>query len=281
MSLVEYNDIKKLIELYFDQPKILYQHLFSSFNQLVEEIIPFSLVKENNYFYENVDKNDIYMHGFNANVRIKPVVFENNPNEIMFPSQARNNHLNYFATVYADVEQIVEKINVVTGDKTTKVVSQSPSNDPIAVANIPIMVKSKYCSTNVKKDMHGECKYDPGGYFLVNGQEKIVMSIEKMVDNKCLVFPKKDSSHPKGFFYTCQMNSKSNDWSDNLQILTIKEKKDGTLTISTSQLSDIPIVIFLRALGLETDQDIISNCCYSLDDINMENLIKPSIDFPR
>ena len=45
-------------------------------------------------------------------------------------------------------------------------------------------------------------------------------------------------------------------------------------------LSDIPIVIFLRALGLETDQDIISNCCYSLDDINMENLIKPSIDFP-
>ena len=34
----------------------------------------------------------------------------------------------------------------------------------------------------------------------------------------------------------------------------------------------------MRALGLETDQDIISNFCYSLDDINMINLIKPSID---
>jgi DNA-directed RNA polymerase II subunit RPB2 len=281
MSLVEYNDIKKLIKLYFDQPKILYQHLFSSFNQLVEEIIPFSLVKENNYFYENVDKNDIYLHGFRCkNVRIKPVVFETNPNEIMFPDQARKNHLNYFATVYADIEQIVEKINVLTGEKTIKVVAESHVNDPIAVANIPIMIKSKYCSTSVKKDMHGECKYDPGGYFIVNGAEKVVMSIEKMVDNKCLVFPKKDTSFPKGYFYTCQINSKSNDWSDNLQILTIKEKKDSTLTISTSQLSDIPIVIFLRALGLETDQDIISNCCYSLDDINMENLIKPSIDFP-
>jgi len=281
MSLVEYNDIKKLIKLYFDQPKILYQHLFSSFNQLIEEIIPFSLVKENNYFYENVDKNDIYLHGFRCkNVRIKPVVFENNPSEIMFPAQARKNHLNYFATVYVDIEQIVERINVLTGDKTIKVIAESSANDPIAVANIPIMIKSKYCSTTVKKDMHGECKYDPGGYFIVNGAEKVVMSIEKMVDNKCLVFPKKDSSFPKGFFYTCQMNSKSNDWSDNLQIITIKEKKDSTLTISTSQLSDIPIVIFLRALGLETDQDIISNCCYSLDDINMENLIKPSIDFP-
>ena len=281
MSLVEYNDIKKLIKLYFDQPKVLYQHLFLSYNQLIEEIIPFSLVKENNYFHESPEKNNIYLHGFKCkNVRVKPVVFESNPNEIMFPDQARKNHLNYFATVHADVEQFVERRNILTGEKTIKIVGKSSNSDPIAVANIPIMVKSKYCSTNVEKDLHGECKYDPGGYFIVNGQEKIVMSIEKMVDNKPLVFTKKDTSFPKGYFHTCQINSKENDWSDNLQILTIKEKKDGTLTISTSQLADIPIVIFLRALGLETDQDIISNCCYSLTDINMINLIKPSIDFP-
>jgi DNA-directed RNA polymerase beta subunit/intein/homing endonuclease len=281
MSLVEYNDIKKLIKLYFEQPKVLYQHLFGSYNQLVEEIIPFSLVKENNYFYENVDKNENYLHGFRCkNVRMKPVVFENNPNQIMFPNEARKNHLNYFATVYADVEQIVEKRDISTGEKTIKVVASSPENDPIAIANIPVMVKSKYCSTSVKKDLHGECKLDPGGYFIVNGQEKVVMSIEKMVDNKFLVFTKRDSSFPNGYFHVCQINSKSNDWSDNLQILTLKEKKDGTLTISTSQLSDIPIVIFFRALGLESDQDIISNCCYSLEDINMINLIKPSIDFP-
>merc|ERR1711871_671899 len=281
MSLVEYNDIKKLINLYFKQPKVLYQHLFSSYNQLVEEIIPFSLVKENNYFHESPDKTSIYLHGFKCkNVRMKPVVFENNPNEIMYPDQARKNHLNYFATVYADIEQFVEKRNIVTGEKTIKIVTKSSENDPIAVANIPVMLKSKYCSTTIKKDLHGECKYDPGGYFIVNGQEKVVMSIEKMVDNKPLVFTKKDSSYPNGYYHTCQINSRENDWSDNLQILTIKEKKDSTLTISTSQLSDIPIVIFLRALGLETDQDIIANCCYSLTDINMINLIKPSIDFP-
>lgn len=281
MSLVEYDDIKKLIKLYFKQPKILYHHLFSSYNQLIEEIIPFSLEKENNYFHESPEKNNIFLHGFKCkNVRVKPVVFENNPNEIMFPEQARKNHLNYFATVYADIEQFVERRNILTGEKTIKIVSKSSENDPIAVSNIPVMVRSKYCSTSVKKDLHGECKYDPGGYFIVNGAEKVVMSIEKMVDNKPLVFTKKDSSFPNGYYHTCQINSKENDWSDNLQILTIKEKKDGTLTISTSQLADIPIVVFLRALGLETDQDIISNCCYSLDDINMINLIKPSIDSP-
>ena len=50
------------------------------------------------------------------------------------------------------------------------------------------MVKSKYCTTTIKKDLLGECQYDPGGYFIVNGQEKAVMSIEKMVDNKNLIF---------------------------------------------------------------------------------------------
>ena len=43
---------------------------------------------------------------------------------------------------------------------------------------------------------------------------------------------------------------------------------------------EIPIVIFFRALGLESDQEIISNCCYDLDDINMVNLMKPSINMP-
>ena len=279
MSLVEYDDIKNLIRLYFNQDQVLFKHLFSSFNQLIEEIIPFTLIKENNYFYENVDKTDIYLHGFKCkNIRLKPVVFDNNPNEIMFPDQARKNHLNYFANIYADIEQVVEKTNVLTGETTVKVVTKNSEEDPIAIASIPIMVKSKYCSTTVKKDSHNECKYDPGGYFLVNGKEKVVMSIEKMVDNKPLVFTKKDSSFPRGHFFTCQINSKANDWSDNLQILNIKEKKDSTFVISTSQLSDIKIIVLMRALGLETDQDIISNFCYSLDDINMINLIKPSID---
>ena len=45
-------ELDKLIELYFNQPKILYEHLFSSYHQFVSEIIPFSLMQESNIFYE-------------------------------------------------------------------------------------------------------------------------------------------------------------------------------------------------------------------------------------
>lgn len=271
-------EIDKLIELYFNQPKVLYEHLFSSYHQFVGEIIPYSLIQEQNYYYENIDKEMIYLHGFKcSNIRIKPPTFEND-NEIKFPSDARKNHLNYFATVVADVQQFVEKVNAITGEKTIKLIDTVEKETP--VANIPVMVKSKYCSTHIKQDLKGECKFDPGGYFIVNGAEKIVMSIEKMVDNKILVFTKKEPSYPDGLIYTAQINSRRNDWSDNLQILTIKNRKDGVFTISTSsQLVDIPLFILMRALGVEADQNIISYMTYDLTDTKMLNLVRPSVAF--
>ena len=271
-------EIDKLIDLYFNQQKILYEHLFDSYHQFVREIIPFSLEQEQNYFYDNVDKENIYLHGFKCTkIRIKPSTFEND-NEIKFPSDARRNQLNYFATVVADVQQFVEKVDTLTGEKTIKLIGDVEKETP--VANIPIMVKSKYCSTHIKQDLKAECKFDPGGYFIVNGAEKVVMSMEKMVDNKILVFSKRDTSFEGGMIYTAQINSRRNDWSDNLQILTIKNRKDGVFTVTTSsQLVDIPIFILMKALGIEADQDIISHITYDLEDTKMLNLIRPSVAF--
>ena len=270
------SDINNLIHLYFKQPSILYEHLFSSYQQFVEEIIPYCLKGEVNNFHENINENIIYNHGFKCdNIRIKPATFEND-NEIKYPWNARKNHLNYFATVIIDVKQVVEMHNILTGEK--KVIEAYTEND-IAVANIPIMVKSKYCNTTIKKNLKGECKYDPGGYFIVNGAEKVIMSIEKMVDNKILVFTKKEPTYENGFIYTAQINSRKNDWSDNLQIFTMKNKKDGVIVVSTSQLLDIPLFILLRVLGIETDKDIISRITYNLDDVKLINLLRASITY--
>ena len=104
------------------------------------------------------------------------------------------------------------------------------------------------------------------------------MSIEQMVNNKILVFVNKDASYENGLVYKAQINSKRNDWSDNLQILTIKNRKDGVLSVSTSsQLVDIPLFILMRALGIETDRNIISYLTYDLEDIKMLNLLQSSI----
>jgi intein/homing endonuclease len=278
MAINIQKDIDKLIDSYFNQPLILYEHLFASYNQFIEEIIPYCLKQEQNYFYENIDGHLVHFHGFKCdNIRIKPATFDND-NEIKFPNEARKNHLNYFASIIVDIKQYIETNNILTGDKTFKDVY---SENNISIGNIPIMIKSKYCSTHIKKDSHGECRFDPGGYFLVNGQEKIIMSIEKMADNKIFIFAKKDPSFENGFTYSAHINSRKNDWSDSLQIAYIKTRKDGVLSLSSSQLVDIPIFIIFRALGLETDQDIISKICYNLDDVKMLNLIRPSMIFSQ
>ena len=274
---INQEEIDKLIDLYFKQPRVLYEHLFSSYNQLVEEIIPYSLIQEQNYFYQNYIENNIYLHGFKCtNIRIKPPTFDND-NEIKFPSDARKNHLNYFATIVADIVQVLEKVDILTGNRTIKEVGEVEKE--LAIGNIPVMVKSKYCSTQIKKDLHTECKYDPGGYFIVSGQEKVVMSIEKMVDNKPLIFMKKESSYPEGFIYTAQINSRKNDWADNLQIVTIKNRKDNDINVTTSTLVDVPLFILFRALGVETDQAIISKITYDLKDEKMINLLRSSMEY--
>jgi DNA-directed RNA polymerase beta subunit len=273
---VSQDDIDKLLDLYFKQPKVLYDHLFSSFHQMVEEIIPYCLTQEKNTFHTSIVKDTVYTHGIKCtNIGIKPSVFDNN-NEIKFPTDARKNHLNYFATIVADIVQIVEKEDFITGNKTVKEIGNIAKET--AIANIPIMVKSKYCSTNIKKDLKNECRYDPGGYFIVTGMEKVVMSIEKMVSNKTLVFTKKEPTFPDGQVYIAQINSQKNDWSDNLQIISIKNKKDNDISITTSSIVDIPLFILFRALGVESDQDIISHITYDLSDVKMINLIRSSME---
>jgi len=218
----------------------------------------------------------IYLHGFKcSNIRIKPSTFENDI-EIKFPSDARKNQLNYFGTIIANITQFVEIIDLITGNKIVKIIGEIEKD--ISIANIPIMVKSEFCTTYIKKDYKNECKYDPGGYFIVNGNEKVVMSMEKMADNKIFIFTKKDMSYNDGLIYIAQINSREDECSDNLQIFTIKNKKDGVLIVTiSSQLIDIPLFVLLRALGIESDLQIISYITNNLEDNKMLNLLRPSI----
>eukprot|EP01017_Pseudomicrothorax_dubius_P010355 TRINITY_DN13687_c0_g1_i1.p1 TRINITY_DN13687_c0_g1~~TRINITY_DN13687_c0_g1_i1.p1 ORF type:complete len:252 (+),score=69.51 TRINITY_DN13687_c0_g1_i1:114-869(+) len=69
---------------------------------------------------------------------------------------------------------------------------------PIKLGQLPIMVRSKWCTLHGLKTSDivdkGECEYDQGGYFVVNGGEKIIVAQEKMTNNFVYVFRKKQPS---------------------------------------------------------------------------------------
>ena len=168
-------ETKPIIDLYFRQPSILYNHLFGSYHQFIEEIIPYSLMEEPHYIYEHPDRDIIYRYGFRfENVRIKPPFIESN-NEHLFPKYARKNYLNYFSQIICKVIMYQEKIDALTDEKTVKIISEKDKE----LGSVPVMVKSRYCNTHIKNNLKGECKYDPGGYFIVNGQEKLLYLLKK------------------------------------------------------------------------------------------------------
>jgi DNA-directed RNA polymerase beta subunit len=188
-NMVTSDDIHTLIQLYFKQPNILYNHQYNSFNQLIDEYIPYILKKEDNVFFSKVTSTHIYNYRFIfEDICLKPPTIENE-NEILFPSTARLMNLTYSAKLMANITQIQEKINITTKVKETKIIGEKENE--YHVANIPIMLRSKYCNLNDKKNKNmdtKECKYDPGAYFIVKGSEKLVISLERMIENKACTY---------------------------------------------------------------------------------------------
>ena len=271
------DDIYRVIDLYFKQKNIMFSHLHNSFDKFLDDDIPNLLKNADNTFFERVAKDKIYRYKFvYDNIAIKPPTIENEE-ELMFPNQARHRNLTYASKLVATISQVQEIIDIATDNITTKVVGQPEYEYPIAI--IPVMVRSKYCSLNLKKGFDkNECEYDPGGYFIVNGSEKVVMANERMIDNKPLVFTKKDST---SIIYTVQVNSRSWGGNEMLQIVNIRMKPDNNLTVKVPILQEVPVFILMRALGIESDKDIITSCVYDLNDTDMINLVRTSLENTR
>jgi len=273
-NVLDINDIFKFMDLYYNRTGIMYTHQYNSFNKLFDEDIKNFLEKSDNTFFEKITKDKIIKYKFEySNIAIRPPMLPNE-DELMFPSDARNRNITYNAKLIATVTQ-VQEITDITTDIVEKKIIGKPENE-FPIAYIPVMLRSKYCSLNIKKGYDvSECEYDPGGYFIIYGSEKVVIPQERMVENKPLVFLKKDSGTES---YVVQVNSKSHRNNRLLQVIAIKMKKDNTMTIKVPIINEIPVVILLRALGIESDKDIIDYIVYNEKDLDMINVIRASLE---
>ena len=274
------DDVFKFMDLYYNRHGILYSHLYNSFNKFLDEDIKNFLETGEHVFFEKITKDKVIRYKFKyENVSIKEPTLDNEA-EPMFPSDARNRGITYGAKVIARVLQIQEVIDIASDKKTERTIGHFEENIPI-VTNLPIMVKSKFCSLNIHKGYDkSECEYDPGGYFIVgaSGSEKVIIPQDRMCDNKPLVFLKKESGVE---FYVAQVNSKSYKPHGLTQIISLKLKKDGNIHIRVPILNEVSVYILLRALGIETDKDIINYITSNEKDYEMIDLVRTGLEHCR
>ena len=278
MEEINIDDSYKLTDKYFTQQNILYSHQHDSFNQFVSESIPNFLMSTKHICYEQITTDKKYRNGFIfEDVSIKPPVMEKD--ELMFPTDARLKNLTYSAKIMVKVTQIQEIEDIMSGIVTTKVIGNPEKNVPIA--RIPIMVRSKFCNTVLHKE-HDKAKLesptDPGGVFIIRskstgfGSEKVIISQEKMKPNKWLIFYRKEQNIK---FLTATIHSQNyENISANMQIFSLKMKKDNIIEMNIPQFKPLSVFILLRALGIEKDKDIIDLIVGNDTDKDMINILR-------
>jgi DNA-directed RNA polymerase II subunit RPB2 len=159
----------------------------------------------------------------------------------------------------------------------------------VFIGKIPIMLKSKYCLLRdlSQNELYGfnECPYDQGGYFIINGSEKVLIAQERSAANIVQVFSK---SLPSPTPYIAEIRSALEKGSRLISSLQIKLFAKGEVarggfgqTIKSTLpyvKSEIPIVIVFRALGVVSDEDILNHVCYDRNDTEMMEMLKPCIE---
>lgn len=264
------DEMFSLIDLYFAQDGVSIQQQLQGFNHFIEKVFPYIIQSTDNVFFEKVTLDYSYRYRLTFdNFEFRPPTMDNGEKE-MYPYHAMVNRLNYFGDFFATVTQWQDVINIHTGDIVTKMIGQPEKEVPIA--KIPVMVRSKYCNLTLKPETDVPyTKYDRGGYFIVKGNEKVVLTVEAIIHRKILVLPKKEQNV---VLYQVQVSSRPyQQYVGNVQSLGIKQKKDDTIVLNVLQFKEVPIFIFLKALGVTNDEDLIKMIVYDENDKEMINKV--------
>jgi len=226
----------------------------------------------------DIKKIDVQAHRYELEIYIDsikivpPVIHENNGTQkIMYPMEARIRNFSYVSNVSVDI-RYKTRTRVGEGFKTI-IESETQTINKVHLCQLPIMLKSKACvlssvSANTPKS-YEECEYDEGGYFIINGSEKVLISQEIMANNKIYIFP--NNRKQSKYSHICEIKSLEDKkflTPKNIQIkITSKEDLYGNLIkVSIPHIRvDIPLFVVFRILGIETDKEIMDYILINCD----------------
>jgi len=165
---------------------------------------------------------------------------------LLYPYEARIRNISYTGRVYVDVVEEYE----IRGQRELTF-----THERLYVCDLPIMVKSRYCN------LHGldrdqllalrEDPNDPGGYFIINGSERVIMAFEELAPNTILIEkPKRGTGGDYvAKVFSCVLGTRVRN--------EVRLKRGGQFTVTIpGAIPELPLFVVLRALGMKTDKEI-------------------------
>ena len=207
----------------------------------------------------------------------RPQIHENNGAiKLMFPQEARLRNFTYASNMTVDINI---KYIVRNGKELENVQTFHKTLNKIHIGKMPIMLKSSICVLNQYKHVEhthtGECKFDAGGYFIINGSEKTVLGQERAAENNVYCF--NVSKNNTKYTWVAEIKSVPDfKCISPKQInMMISSKNNGFGNPICLQLprvkQPIPLFIVFRALGVISDKEICDKILLNIYDSEETN----------
>src|SRR3989338_6100653 len=231
---------KTLIKKYFEEQSFVDSDI-DSFNNFIDKELA-KIIEENREIVptiipHNVDDFRIKLDRIWVT---KPEITEaDGSKRDIHPMEARLRKLTYSAPTFIEVSA---HINGVQRESFTT-----------QVASLPIMLKSKWCHLHKLSRQElidrGEDPDEPGGYFIINGTEKVLITVEDLAANRLMIEEDATGASP----YVGRLFSEHGSFKIPH---TIERLKDGMFYLSFTRVKRIPAVVLLKALGMLKDEKI-------------------------
>ncbi len=216
------------------------QHHIDSFNKFIDHGLQ-KIIDEQNIIETDIE--DTYLKL--GRIRVEhPVVKEaDGAIEKLYPNEGRLRNLSYSGPLYLEMSVVKDGVE-------SEVLEAK-------IGQLPIMTKSKICNllglSDSEKVRYGEDPLDSGGYFIIGGTERVVMTLEDLAPNKILV-------------------EYGERYGDNIEVAKVFSQKRGyralvivergrksLLEVSFPSISGrVYFITMMRALGVVTDEDIVN-----------------------
>ncbi len=232
-----YWDVAKSI---FDEYSIVKQHL-DSYNEFVNKRIYEAIEEINEAEDRSSERRTLRFHKIRLE---KPIVVEaDGSRRKIMPMESRIRNRTYSASVYAD-------LSVMEGD-------QEIDRAEVYIGELPVMIKSDLCHlkelTREELIANKEDPDDPGGYFIVNGSEKVLIAVEDFAPNRVLVSKEMKGGKElvSGRIFSVRKGFRSK--------LVLERKQDGMTYVSfPSSPPNLNLFIVLKALGFDSKQKLLN-----------------------
>jgi len=216
----------------------------------------------------------------------RPQIHENTgATKILFPQEARLRNFTYASmmTVDMNVKYIVRGPGSGSGSGIAGTTTMNPTAEEsvtihhkvfpkIQIGKMPIMLKSCICvltqHNHLDHNVTGECPYDAGGYFIINGSEKTVLGQERAAENKVLCYNVAKNNNKWRYIAEIKSIPDSKCISPKQINMMVVAKQNGfghPLVIQIPRMKQpIPLFIVFRALGVLSDRDICQYIVYNI-----------------